>query len=195
MNTPIAYDVAASAVSDLLEAAGHRKLAPPISIGGIPFDVPNALVGGPGSLDLTLIFDATVSSRATLSQIRWTVERMARALDTAGSRRALTMILIGSPRGEDLDEAELLPLGRVLVVGDGDEIHRALAPLLPLEFPPSSVDAHEPDFTLAVSRQARDKPWLERLTAEAAGPGEVEAILRAWLDDAFTSARFGGQRG
>lgn len=195
MSAPIVYDAAATAVAELLESAGHRKLAPPISIGGIRFEVPNAFAGGPGSLDLTVIFDATVPSRATLSRIRWTVERMARALDTVGSRRALTMILIGSPRGEDLDQAELLPLGRVLVVDNASDIRRALAPLLPLEFPPSSVDASRPELTVAVSHHERDGRWLERLMTEAASPGDVEATLRAWLDDAFTNARLGGQSG
>lgn len=195
MSTPIVYDVAASTVAGLLRAAGHRKLGSSIEIGGIRFEVPNAFVGGPGSLDLTVIFDATVPNRATLSQIRWTVERMARALDTVGSRRALTMILIGSLRGEDLDEAELLPLGRVLIVDHASDIQRALAPILPLEFPPSSVDTSRPDLVLTVPRHERDSRWLEKLTTEAASPGDVEATLRAWLDDAFTNAWPGGQSG
>jgi hypothetical protein len=107
----------------------------PVDVGGIPFKF-SAMLAGTDSLDLVVLVDTVEDGPE--ERIRQEVDGLARVLDVAGSRRPLTVVLIG-PRWRELTERAIARVARVLVcevVVGGDAkaaLRDALAVLLPLD--------------------------------------------------------------
>lgn len=133
---------------ELLEDAGLQALRQPVDVNGIPFAF-SAMLAGTDSLDLVVLVDTVEDGPE--ERIRQEVDGLARALDVAGSRRPLTVVLVG-PRWRELTERAIARVARVLicevVIGDDAPaaLKDALAVLLPLEIDldPGSDPVSEP---------------------------------------------------
>jgi hypothetical protein len=133
-------------VTELLSSAGYRKLATPLSIAGLNFDIPAAFVGAYPSPDLILVADTAFE---TDQRILRKVEGVARALDVARSRRPLTAILVGPrPTGSVLDAmtkvCRVLPVGSVVGGNPDEALQNWLAILLPLALPEPNQGFSDP---------------------------------------------------
>lgn len=121
-------------IAALLVDAGYKRLSVPLKVLRLSFDVGAAFIGSEMSSDLIVIIDSVDKSELRMIQI---VEALSRALDSARSRRSLTVVVVG-PRPvpgtlERLSRvARVLPLG---VVSDADTLLDWLAVLLPLNVP------------------------------------------------------------
>ena len=122
-------------VAEILVRAGYRRLASPLQVAGLEFDVAGAFVGVGRSADLVVVGDmaADGGERKVVQQI----EGIARALDVMRSQRPLTSVIVGPrPVGKMLEA--LSQVGRILSVEealDPAELRDQLAVLLPLELP------------------------------------------------------------
>lgn len=179
----------AGLVEDILQGAGFDKLPPSFTIGSVSFDSMNAFLGAPDSLELVVVVELTALAAPARAEVRWLVERVARALDAAESRRPLTAVLLSevSVPSELIDS--LLRVARVVTVNGDLETASQLAPLLPL---PSILSGAED--TDAIERLApfvrgnRDAPQLRRLIEDSRrGGAAVEARLSSWLSAAFVT--------
>lgn len=139
----------------LLSEAGYRPLSVPLSIAGLSFDLPAALVGESPSPDLILVADTAFD---TEQKILRKVEGVARALDVTRSKRPLTTILVGpKPSAATLDA--MTKVCRVLPVGVTEQgattalLENWLAVLLPLKLPEPTSDTAE-SLGSIVSRSA-----------------------------------------
>lgn len=123
-------------VADVLIGAGYRRIASPLEVAGLKFDVAGAFMGVGHSADLVIIGDmAADGERKVLLQI----EGIARALDVMRSRRPLTTVIVGPrPVGKTLEA--LAQVSRILAVEeatDSADLRDRLAILLPLVLPAS----------------------------------------------------------
>jgi hypothetical protein len=150
----------------LLEEAEYRIVERPL-IAGIPFEFP-AMLAGQESLDLVAVIDLALDSDH--DRVRRRVEGVARALDLVGSRRSLTVVLVG-PRPDHGVIQAMSGVARVLAVGSGTNdtatLRDALAVLLPLELVTENEDAISSDW---------EKTRAELLTEHS---DEIEPILAA----------------
>jgi hypothetical protein len=124
----------AERVAEILVRAGYRRIASPLHVAGLEFDVAGAFVGVGYSADLVVVGDiAADGERKVVQQI----EGIARALDVVRSHRPLTTVIVGPrPVGKTLEA--LSQVGRILPVEealDPAELRDRLAVLLPLELP------------------------------------------------------------
>lgn len=176
-------------VKDLLEEAGFEKLPSSFIVGSVSFDSMTAFIGPPGSLELIVLAEVAAVTASATAEVRWRVERVARALDSAGSRRPLTAVLISklSIPSELVDS--VLRVARVVTVNSKLDIASQLAPLLPL--PSSSSGAEETDAIerlMPYLRGNRDAPQLRRLIEDSRkGAVAVESRLGSWLGAAFNN--------
>ncbi len=154
-------------VTGVLTEAGYKTLEQPIIVGGIPFEA-TAVLAKDTWLELIAIVDTVLESDTVA--LRAKIEGLGRALDLVGSRRALTIILVG-PRGSQTLDGELKNVARVLSVaagpGDENELEDALAVLLPLD--------------LASTNEAPITSWssVRETLREKYSHKDVEAIFRA----------------
>ncbi|XUJ32260.1 hypothetical protein ACQ5SK_26870 [Bradyrhizobium japonicum] len=126
-------------VASVLEAAHFKRVPTPLKIGGIDIDAAAAFVGEPPIPDLIVVGDSLAQTPARLQQV---VEGAGRALDMMGSRRPLTLIVVG-PRPELSTLSALARHARVLAVGETageQDLFNWLAVLLPLTLPKASED-------------------------------------------------------
>jgi len=168
----------------LLREAQFRRILKPLAIAGVTIDIADALIAGNGSLDLVLVGD-NIGEEAPRRLIS-AVEGAARALDLVGSRRPLTLVVVGPrPTAEDL--RELVRYARVLPVGEAptnDILRNWLAALLPLKLPPvgeARGDAANADLISETSDP------LARALVQAAydGKDEVSAVLFEAIEEPF----------
>lgn len=134
--------VPAERVADILIGAGYRRIASPLQVAGLTFDVAGAFMGVGHSADLVIIGDmATDGERKVLQQI----DGIARALDVMRSHRPLTTVIVGPrPVGKTLEA--LAQVSRILAVEeaiDPADLRDRLAILLPLELPASLSADHD----------------------------------------------------
>ena len=132
--------VPAERVADVLLKAGYRRLALPLQVAGLAFDVAGAFVGVGHVADLVVVGDMATDGERKVSQ---QIEGIARALDVMRSRRPLTSVIVGPrPVGKVLDA--IAQVSRILAVEEADdpaELRDRLAILLPLDLPaPQSAD-------------------------------------------------------
>ena len=126
-------------VASLLETARFKRVSTPLDIGGIEIEAAAAFVGEPPMPDLIVVGDTLAHTPARLQQI---VEGAGRALDMMGSRRPLTLIIVG-PRPESSTLTALTRHARVLAVGEAageTDLFNWLAVLLPLTLPKATED-------------------------------------------------------
>lgn len=131
--------VPAERVAEVLLSAGYRRVASPLEIAGLTFDIAGAFVGGAHSADLVVIGDmAADGERKVVQQI----DGIARALDVMRSRRPLTTVIVGPrPVGKSLES--LAQVSRILAVEEAidiDDLRDRLAVLLPLKIPDSLLE-------------------------------------------------------
>jgi hypothetical protein len=116
----------------LLKNKGYRTVQQPFGIGTATYSF-DAVLTAEQSLDLVMLQDTTLGSG---ERIRREVLAFGRSLDVLGSRRTLTLVLVGQPLEPAVLES-LLRVCRVLPVGpleaDDARLRDRLAVLLPLE--------------------------------------------------------------
>lgn len=121
----------------VLKDNGYRSVQQPFGVGSSTFNF-DAVLTAEQSLDLVLLQDTTLRSG---ERIRREVIAFGRSLDVLGSRRTLTLVLVGQPI-DPLNLDSLSQVCRVLPVGpleSGDaRLRDWLAVLLPLELPDPS---------------------------------------------------------
>lgn len=121
-------------VVERLASSGYVQLPQPLAVGGVLFEFA-AILGRQDSLDLVVVVDTIANTDS--DQTRRRIEALARALDVVGSRRTLTVVLVGV-RPQPAVTKALGGVARVLAVGTptgeqaGQRLDDALAVLLPL---------------------------------------------------------------
>ena len=175
-----------SEVATLLVNNGYVEVAPRVNIGDVELDVPNLWESPVENLDLTLIVDGP-GSRESALQLYWLLQRLARALDAASSRRTLTVIMIGEPSAST-DLGELLELARVLRVDGSIPTDRMIGPLLRLQLPAtatSQLDGIE-EVAKAITKESAARDLIGLIQAASAGANSVSDRYRGWLDESFS---------
>jgi hypothetical protein len=169
-------------IAQTLVGAGYDRLASPLRVATLEFDVASAFVGAGHSADLVVVVDmAAHGEQKVLQQI----EGIARALDVMRSTRPLTTIVVGPrPVGKTLEA--LAQVGRILPVEealDPIELRDQLAILLPLELPTSLLSDYDLD-----ANGAFDFPGdpLANQLVEASSKGEI--VVRDKFHTALNSA-------
>lgn len=170
-------------VAQLLVEAKFKRVPTPLVIGGLEIDAPAAFIGEPPSPDLVVIGDTLEQTPARLQQ---TVEGVGRALDMMGSRRPLTLVVVG-PRPESSALTRLSRHARVLPVGDaadGSSLENWLAVLLPLQLPdlPESRAEAAHDQLLKSVQHPIEREFI---TLAQDGPEAVAERLAMLVDEPF----------
>lgn len=131
-------------VAETLVGVGYERLALPLRVAGLEFDVAGGFVGADHSADLVVIADIAADGESKVLQ---QIEGIARALDVMRSTRPLTTVVVGPrPVGKTLEA--LAQVGRILPVEealDPSELRDQLAVLLPLELPANLYSDHDLD--------------------------------------------------
>jgi hypothetical protein len=169
----------------LLKANGYRTVQQPFGIGSASYSF-DAVLTAERSLDLVILQDTTLGSG---DRIRRELIAFGRSLDVLGSRRTLTLILVGQP----LEAATLESLSqmcRVLPVGlpqaDDTRLREWLAVLLPLALP--DPDDMQGDWRSEVRRRLSAEAahaTAGYLTATEQGEAGVRQELRKRIDRAL----------
>lgn len=178
------------AVVEILSGSGYRRLSSPLSIAGLYFEFPAALIGENPSPDLVLVADTAFEAD---TRILRKVEGVARALDVARSKRPLTAILVGPrPTAAVLDAmtkvCRVLPTG---VIGPDDTsglLQNWLAVLLPLALPEPSQNVTEPLEMIVQSSDDLDEGIIEIVALGAQGTDAVQARLHELLNTSLEPA-------
>ncbi len=171
-------------VAKVLEDARFKRISVPLDIGGVEISASAAFVGEPPSPDLVVVGDTI---EQTPRQLQQTIEGVGRALDMMGSRRPLTLVVVG-PRPESSALAALSRHARVLTVGeqaDDSSLANWLAVLLPLKLP--KTDYNRAEVTTNKLLGTWDDPLVrEFVTLAARGRDSVAARLAAAVDEPFS---------
>jgi hypothetical protein len=177
-------------VVEMLTSVGYRDRTEQKTIASVPFDLAALLVGSDHANDLVVVIDTLIDDDET--RVRQKIEGLSRALDLVGSRRSLTVVLVGPPPRQVIIEA-LARVSRVLVVGTpmGESadllLKEKLAVLLPLSLPDATGVLADP--LMEVRKQLPsgiDEDCVERLlTAASVGTEAVTETLRQMLDSPF----------
>ncbi|MCM3555222.1 hypothetical protein M3697_08895 [Janibacter melonis] len=171
----------------VLGAAGYRPLAAPLTIGGVPFDVTRAYAAGAGFLDLVIVVDATEGSSKQFQRGYWLIERIARALDQAESRRPLTVVVLHDEAAARVNTEDFLRLGRVLLLTDPARVEVELAPMLPIVLEPTAEAFADPleDLLKRHSGGQDGSSKAALIEAAKASAESVESALLGWIEGAF----------
>jgi hypothetical protein len=179
-------------VAKLLEEAGFTRMPTPLEIGGIEIEAAAAFVGKPPLSDLIVVGDTLTQTPRGLHQ---SIEGVGRALDMMGSRRPLTLVVVG-PRPESSILTSLSRYARVLAVGeqaDESTLSNWLAVLLPLKLPATENDrAYAANDKLLTG--ASDPLVREFVELASHGQERVAARLAAAVDEPFAEANNNSQR-
>jgi hypothetical protein len=171
---------------EILRGASFVLLPQPLEVDRIPFRFSAALVSKE-SLDLVVLVDTFDSGNE--EDVRREVTALGRALDLAGSRRPLTVVLVGQ-RWSELTERAISRVARVLrcqiVLGDEARdaaLRDSLAVLLPLDLPDAPKEPEETWSNIRVQlEQGLSDPELQEvLSAAARGSGKVTQAVRSYL--------------
>jgi len=183
-------------VLDLLATVGYRVIEQdkPVTVASVPFEFDALLVGSNRAHDLIVVIDTLVEPEA---RIRQKVQGLSRALDLVGSRRPLTVILVGPSPPPGTIEA-LAKVSRVLtvdVLSTPEALSDALGILLPLHLPDTTEAVMDPLGEL----RSRIPPTPETQTlavvyeAASNGPEAVSEALRAMLAEPLERASEGAE--
>lgn len=170
----------------ILTEGGFSEVPSPLTVSGVPFDVLRAYAAEPGFLDLVVIIDATDGTKHQLQRGYWLMERIARALDQAESRRSLTAIVLHDAGAARVPTEDFLRLGRVLLVTDAAKARHELAPILPIRLEAGGDAEGDPleDLLLAAAKE-EDETRIALIRSARLSADEVQATLVAWIDSAF----------
>lgn len=177
-------------VADVLELAHFRRMPTPIQIAGLEIKAPAAFVAQSPLPDLVVIGDTVSQTPRELQQV---VEGAGRALDTVGSRRPLTLVVVG-PRPDSGVLTALSRHARVLPVGeaaDEGSLRNWLAVLMPLTMPTVASGAGHVPASLE-SLGAKGDPLTKALLDAAAQgvPGDVAEVLYDLIETPFDGFDF-----
>jgi hypothetical protein len=173
-------------VQEILVEAGLRPMALPVSVDGTPFEFA-AVLTAKDTLDLVVLIDTV--DEAPEDRARREVIGLARALDLAGSRRPLTIVLVG-PRWSEVTERAMSRVGRVLVcevvLGDKNRetaLRQALAVLLPLKLDPVPDEPGDlwTNVLTRLTSTIEEAALEEILAAATRGAADVEVTLLRYL--------------
>lgn len=178
-------------IDRVLATGGFEVIPPPLTIGGIPFEVLRAYAGGPGFLDLVVAVDCLGMTQNELRQRYWLIERIARALDQAGSRRPLTAVLLHDPAAARVPVEDFLRVARVLLVTGVANAEDELAPILPVVLVPTSDVGRDPLEQLidVYAQRTSSERLVELINAARHSPAAVERQLASWFDEALSGTR------
>jgi hypothetical protein len=169
-------------VLGVLQAAGFEQLPKPLIVADSAFDFDAAVMGTGVSHDLVVVASVDGPPRRLVRLL----SGLSRTLDQVGSRRPVTLILLG----ESLDGIAVADLGRharVIPIESPnppvEEVRQAVAVLVPLALPSATVRGRDP---LAQVAEVLGPPLSEEqqafLDAARVGPDEVKATLRKYID-------------
>lgn len=175
-------------IERVLVQGGFIRLSQPLTVYGVPFDVPRAFVGGAGFLDLVVVLDATEGTPKKLRQAYWLFERIAHALDEAESPRPLTGVILHDADAARVPTEDFLRLGRVLLVSGPASASIELAPILPIVLEPSAEIAMDPLEELASRHSGGQDGPAKRALIEAArsGSDRVQSKVLQWIEAPIT---------
>lgn len=169
----------------LLTTAGFATRPAPLHIGSVAFDFA-AVLTSPKALDLLIVIDTLKDPG---KRVRQRISGLGNALDLSGSRRPLTVILVG-PRLDPQDVDSISRFARTLYVGTPlgssaeQELRDGLAVLLPLSLPEVASEPEESWSTLRAEIVAANSRDLHHIL-EATVQGE-EAVESAFSDSMRT---------
>ncbi|MCB1463795.1 MAG: hypothetical protein KDJ90_15565 [Nitratireductor sp.] len=177
-------------VVEILTGSGYRRLSSPLSIAGLSFEFPAALIGENPSPDLVLVADTAFEAD---TRILRKVEGVARALDVARSKRPLTAILVGPrPTAAVLDAmtkvCRVLPTGVIRPDDTSGLLQNWLAVLLPLALPEPSQNVTEPLESIVHRSDDLDEGIIEIMALGAQGVDAVQARLHELLNTSLEPA-------
>lgn len=177
-------------VVEILTGSGYRRLSSPLSIAGLSFEFPAALIGENPSPDLVLVADTAFEAD---TRILRKVEGVARALDVARSKRPLTAILVGPrPTAAVLDAmtkvCRVLPTGVIRPDDTSGLLENWLAVLLPLALPEPSHNVTEPLESIVHRSDDLDEGIIEIVALGAQGVDAVQARLHELLNTSLEPA-------
>lgn len=166
-------------IAELLAGAAYRRLAMPLEIGGLQFDLAGAFVGTGSSPDLILIADTAFEEG---QRIQRKVEGIARAMDVVGSKRPLTIVLAGPRPASSVIDAmarvsRVLPIGTSMGDGGDVSLRNWLAVLMPLRLPEPSASIADPLAEIASQLGALDARVAALTKTAGAGEDAVASEL------------------
>jgi len=174
-------------VAEVLGSAGYRRIATPLEIAGLTFDVPAAFVGSSPSPDLIVVADSAFDDE---QRILKKIEGIARAMDVMQSRRPLTAIVAGPrPSSAVLDAmsrvCRVLPVGTILDEDADAALSNWLAILMPLNLPEPSASIADPLNEIA-SQLEGIQPEVASLVDQARqGADAVQSRLYALISESL----------
>jgi hypothetical protein len=170
---------------EFLKVNGYRSVQQPIGVRSASFMF-DAVLTTDKSLDLVILQDTTVGSG---ERLRRELLAFGRSLDVLGSRRTLTLVLVGQPLEAVTLEA-LAQICRILSVrllkDDESRLRDSLAILLPLELPDPTV--MQGDWASEVRRRLspdRMRAASGYLNAAEQGEASVRQELRRRVERAL----------
>jgi hypothetical protein len=174
-------------VSEVLAGAGYRRVATPLEIAGLKFELPAAFVGTSPSPDLILVADTAFEDEVRILR---KIEGIARAMDVVRSKRPLTAVLAGPrPNSATLDSmsrvCRVLPIGTILGEDPDATLRNWLAVLMPLNLPEPNASIADP-LTEIAGQLAGLQPEVAGLVDLAQhGADAVQARLHEIISEAF----------
>lgn len=187
MTKPIPGEGLRAEVLRLLVDNGYIEMRSEVKIGGIQLDVANLWESPAENMDLSLVVDRPNSRESNL-RLYWLVQRLTRALDSANSRRTVTVILISEP-SPYTGLSELLEFARVLVVDGSLPTERMIGPLLRLRLPATATSQLDgiAEVAAAIGNNESARELLRLIHAAGSGASMVSDRYRAWIDESFLS--------
>ena len=177
-----------TAVVERLRTAGYQLLGSRVRVGSIPYEFSGVLLGPEGTLDLVLVVDS--DSIDGLDRLPQRIDGVGRALDMAGSRRTITVVVAGATPEASVLSA-ITAVGRFLLVPrapriDEEWIDDRLATLLPLELDVVADNDSEPiqELLRRLDLGANDERRA-LIAAASKGAPEVEAELRRLIESSL----------
>ncbi len=178
-------------VAEVLKFARFKRLPMPVEIGGVEIEASAAFVGEPPIPDLIIVGDTLEQTPGRMQQ---TIEGAGRALDMMGSRRPLTLVVVG-PKPESSALTALSRYARVLTVGErADESALAnwLAVLLPLNLPKADHGRAEAASGKLLAGSA-DELVRDFVALALHGPESVAARLAEMVEEPFAETVVAGK--
>jgi hypothetical protein len=174
-------------VAEVLAGAGYRRLATPLEIAGLKFDLPAAFVGTSPSPDLIVVADTAFDEE---HRILRKIEGIARAMDVVRSKRPLTAVLAGPrPSSVVLDSmsrvCRVLPIGTILDEDPDVALRNWLAVLMPLNLPEPSASIADPLTEIAGHLQGLLPEVAGLVDLAHQGADAVQARLHEIISDAL----------
>ena len=172
-------------VIDFLKAKGFRDAKQPFGIGSATFRF-DAVLTAERTLNLVILQE---TSDGSIKRLRRELLAFGRSLDVLGSRRTLTVVLVGKRIDADIAD-DLSEICRLLMVGatvDDTQLRDSLAVLLPLELPPKTD--LQGDWSVEVRKRLSDdtnRVAATYLAAAEKGEAGVRHELRRRIDGALS---------